>query len=65
MQAEEFNEWYEVGHPVIVTKDDGSEVRTNTRSVAWDLCGTPVVMVNGIRGGYMLSRVRPMETHSA
>lgn len=63
MTIEEWNAWYLPGHPVIVTKDDGTEVQTNTRSEAWDLCGTPVVLLDGISGGYRLSRCKPMETH--
>lgn len=48
-----------VGAPVEVTKDDGSKAATKTRSSAWQLGdGTPVVMVDGISGGYLLTRVR-------
>lgn len=48
-----------VGAEVIVTKDDGTELRTKTRSEAWVLSGhTAVVMVEGIAGGYLLARVR-------
>lgn len=47
-----------VGTPVSVTKDDGSRVATKTRSNPWKLSsGTPVVMVEGISGGYLLTRV--------
>lgn len=54
------DQWKDVpeGTPVIVTKDDGSEFPTKTRSEPWELCGTAVIMVEGIRGGYALSRVR-------
>jgi hypothetical protein len=65
MTADEWNEWYKPGQPVIVRKDDGSDLHTRTRSVAWDLCGTPVVKVEGIAGGYSLRRIRAQETHSA
>lgn len=65
MNADEFNKWYKPGCPVIVRKDDGSELQTNTRSIAWKLGhGESVVKVEGIRGCYMLSRVRPMEVHN-
>lgn len=47
------------GTPVIVRRDDGSEFATRTRSKPWDLCGTPVVLLEGISGGYALERVRP------
>lgn len=47
-----------VGTLVSVTKDDGSRVVTKTRSNPWKLGGgTPVVMVEGISGGYLLTRV--------
>jgi hypothetical protein len=47
------------GAPVEVTKDDGTKVVTKTRSAPWKLGdGTPVVMVDGISGGYLLTRVR-------
>lgn len=48
-----------VGIAVVVTKDDGTEFRTTTRSDPWLLSGhTAVIMVVGIAGGYMLERVR-------
>lgn len=44
---------------VIVTKDHGEPFETVTRSEAWLLGNnTPVVMVKGISGGYLLSRVQ-------
>lgn len=60
-------EWKSVpeGTPVIVTKDDGTEVKTKTRSIPWMLGAssrdpghTAVIMVEGISGGYGLWRVR-------
>jgi len=55
-----WNERYPVGTDVIVTKDDGSEVATKTRSSAEILSGhTPVIWLQGIRGCYILERVRP------
>ena len=48
-----------IGTAVILTKDDSSEVCTKTRSAPWILGGhTPVIMVEGIGGGYSLSRIR-------
>jgi hypothetical protein len=39
----------------------GSELTTKTRSEAWVMGEhTPVVMVEGIAGGYALDRVTPM-----
>lgn len=57
--VDEWNAANAVGANVIVTKDMGEEVHTKTRSAAWVLSGhTAVVMVEGISGGYLLSRVR-------
>lgn len=65
-QCDEWNEWYKEGQPVIVRLDDGSDWQTTTRSEAWLLGGhTPVVSLVGKAGGYLLSRVRAMETHTA
>lgn len=58
MNVETWNASYPVGTPVTVTKDDGTKIETKTRSIAWALGdGTPVVMLEGISGGYLLSRV--------
>jgi len=47
------------GTPVIVTKDDKSEVKTKTRSIPWLLGGhTAVIQLEGISGCYVLERVR-------
>lgn len=62
--------WKDVpeGTPVIVTKDDGSEFHTKTRSCPWMLGAssrdpghTAVILVEGISGGYGLWRVRKEE----
>jgi hypothetical protein len=63
MSDVDFNEWYEVGHPVILTDDFGKEHKTVTTSKAWNLCGTSVVNCEGWRA-YNLSRIKPMEAHS-
>ncbi len=58
-EAEAFNRENPIGTPVSVRRDDGSVTRTVTRSRAWVLAGVcPVVLVDGIRGAYLLSRVR-------
>ena len=58
MKASDWNKRYAVGQKVVVATDDHSTVFTKTRSPAWDLGGhTPVVMVEGIAGGYALDRV--------
>jgi hypothetical protein len=57
----EWNERNPIGTEVTVTLDDGAVKQTKTRSEAWLASGTPVVMVEGISGGYMLSRVAVME----
>lgn len=49
----------EVGTPVIVRKDDGSEVPTNVSIKPWQLSyGAWVIGLDGISGGYDLQRVR-------
>ena len=54
------------GTPVQVVRDDGSKMLTRTRSVPWQLGhGDWVVSVEGISGGYLLSRVHPVETAAA
>jgi hypothetical protein len=59
----DWNDRYPVGTPVTVEKDSGEIVATKTRSSAWMLSGhTAVVMLEGISGGYLLSRVRPKGT---
>lgn len=51
-------EW-PIGTSVVVTLDDGSQLRTTTCSEPWQLGhGDWVVKVSGIRGGYALRRVR-------
>ena len=63
MTVDEFNEWYELGQPVILVDDFGKEHVTKTTSPAWDMCGSAVVKVEGRSGGYDLDRIKPMETH--
>lgn len=72
-QAEEVRRWnkeHSIGTPVTVEKDLGEIVKTKTRSVAWLLGAdgqgvgghTAVVALEGIAGGYLLSRVRATQT---
>lgn len=57
-RAEAWNANVPVGQPVAVVRDDGTVLRTETRSSAWCLGdGSPVVKVDGIAGGYALERV--------
>ena len=58
-----FKAWkHPSGTAVVLTHDDGSELRTRTRSEPWKLGdGTPVVLVEGKSGGYLLTRVRAVE----
>lgn len=47
-----------IGHPVTVTKDDGSQVETQTRSAPYQVStGTWVIFVEGITGCSALARV--------
>jgi hypothetical protein len=58
--VQQWNDRHPVGTEVVVTRDDGTELRTATRSEAWTLGGgQAVVKVAGISGGYSLDRVRP------
>lgn len=61
MNIDTWNTNYPSGTPVEVTLDDESQWKTKTRSKAWALGdGTPVVMLEGKTGGYLLSRVLPV-----
>jgi hypothetical protein len=47
-----------IGTSVDVLRDDGTTTRTKTRSEPWQLRhGEWVIMVEGIAGGYLWSRV--------
>lgn len=46
-----------IGTAVTVTKDDGTQVETVTRSGPWRLGGAWVILLEGISGGYALARV--------
>lgn len=62
LTAAQWNAAHRPGIAVIVKMDDGRLKHTHTRSEAWNLGhGQPVVMLEGISGGYDLSRVTPME----
>ena len=62
MKASEWNAKHKIGRGVIVRLDDGKLKYTKTRSEAWELGhGQPVVMVEGISGGYDLARVKPFD----
>lgn len=49
-----------VGMPVIVTLDDGQQTHTKLTALPWTLGhGGWIAMVEGIRGGYCCTRIRP------
>lgn len=61
MTAAEWNAQHKAGIGVIVKLDGGKLKYTKTRSEAWELGhGQPVIMLEGISGGYDLARVTPM-----
>ena len=63
--VEEWNKKYKIGINVEVMKDDGSTIFTKTRSLAWVLGGhTPMILLEGISGGYALERVSPFDETS-
>ena len=45
--------------PAIATLDK-SKLVTKTRSMPWMLGTTPVILIEGITGGYLLTRVKPI-----
>lgn len=56
-----FNVCFPVGTPVDVRRDNGEVLRTVTLSRAWMLCGTGVVSVEGIAGGFDLDCIFPVQ----
>ena len=51
------------GVKVEVTRDDGSKFITKTRSESWELGhGQEVILLEGIRGGYSMDRVKEVAT---
>ncbi|WP_232252421.1 hypothetical protein [Sphingomonas paucimobilis] len=60
-QCDDFNAIWPVGQRVRVTKDDGSNIMTTTRSQAQVLSDhTAVIWLVGISGCYLLDRVLPL-----
>ena len=58
LNVEQFNAKYPVGTDVVFQIVEGGEgVKTKTRSGAWDLCGHPVVQVEGFTGGVSIAHV--------
>lgn len=55
--ADDYNAKHSVGRDVYVLKDNRKSVATKTRSEAWVLAKQPVIMLEGISGCYLLSRV--------
>jgi hypothetical protein len=57
-KAQPLPEW-PAGTAVVLTDDDGRRYRTTTRSAPWMLGDMPVVLVEGIAGGYRCDRIEP------
>ena len=57
MTAQEWNDTYPTNQSIYLVEDDGSVTATQTRSIAWELCGSTVVSVDGKAGGYLLERI--------
>lgn len=58
----DWNAQHPSGTPVDLTDDNGVVHRRATRSEAWVLpSGVPVVMVEGLIGAYLLTRLKPAE----
>lgn len=59
-RVDQWNAAHPVGTPVVVRLDSGKNFATKTRSRAEVLSGhTPVIWLEGVRGCYILERVRP------
>lgn len=57
----QWNERHPPGTPVEVTHDFGVKSQTTTTSVAWlDGACNPLVLLESRRGGYLLTRVKPL-----
>lgn len=56
----DWNGNHQPGIAVTVRLDNGELMSTTTRSAAWVLCDHASILVEGISGGYKLSRVRPV-----
>ena len=59
--VEDWNRQHEPGTEVSLTNDFGKVEHTRTRSVAWVVCGQPVVNVEGRSGGYLLTRISAVD----
>ena len=59
MKLEQFNEIFNVGDDVVYMNDFGHKEYVKTRSKAWTLGDgiTAVVLLDGKRGGYDISRI--------
>lgn len=59
-EAARWNQRHAVGTAVIVSQDNGQQLRTKTRSGAFVVSARAVVQVEGIAGSYLLSQVKPI-----
>lgn len=58
-QCDAWNAKHEVGCTVVLTKDNGEQFETRTRSAAEVLSGhSAVIWLEGVTGCYLLDRVR-------
>jgi hypothetical protein len=61
-QCDAWNAVNPVGREVTLTRDNGEQLQTKTRSTAQVLSGhTAVIWVDGVAGCYLLDRVRVVE----
>lgn len=59
--VDNWNRQYPIGTAVIVTKDNGAQVHTKTRSEASVMSGhSAVIWLKGISGCYALERCEPV-----
>lgn len=61
-QAANWNKNNPIGTQVTMTRDGGEVQTTRTSSAAWvAACGGAVVLMEGVRGAYLLDRVKPVK----
>jgi len=62
-QVAQFNREHKVGTRVRYWRGarEGAGVLSTTRSEAWNLCGAPVVLIDGTSGGIALTHVEVVQ----
>jgi hypothetical protein len=61
IKIDEFNRMCPIGSEVNVTLDSGEVIKSRTLTEAWVVCGSGMVKLDGISGGYDIDRVKPLQ----